>query len=134
MSDISTLQSDLASQLAAYQILADEQSKQFYGRDWIKDFPAAPSLVVLPESAEQVQFVVSTCAKHGVAIVPSGGRTGLSGGATASHGEVVVSLERMRAVLEVNPIDRTIRCQAGAQLERIQLEATQHDLYFTVDF
>jgi FAD/FMN-containing dehydrogenase len=134
MSDINALHTDLATQLATYQILADEQSKLFYGRDWIKDFPAAPSLVVLPETIEQAQFVVTTCAKHGVAIVPSGGRTGLSGGATASHGEVILSLERMRAVLEVNPIDRTIRCQAGAQLERIQLEATQHDLYFPVDF
>ena len=134
MSDINALHTDLATQLATYQILVDERSKLFYGRDWIKDFPAAPSLVVLPETVEQARFVVTTCAQHGVAIVPSGGRTGLSGGATASHGEVILSLERMRAVLEVNPIDRTIRCQAGAPLERIQLEATQHDLYFPVDF
>lgn len=134
MSNINALAKDLAFQIPDHLILADEQSKQFYGRDWIKDFNPAPCLVVLPESIEQVKFVVTTCARHGVAIVPSGGRTGLSGGATATQGEVILSLERMRTVLEVNPIDRTIRCQAGAPLERIQLEAMQHDLYFPIDF
>lgn len=134
MSNTSQLAKELEAHIPAHLILTDEQSKQFYGRDWIKDFTPAPCLVVLPESADQVKFVVTTCARHGVAIVPSGGRTGLSGGATATKGEVILSLERMRAVLEVNPVDRTIRCQAGAPLERIQFEATQHDLYFPVDF
>jgi FAD/FMN-containing dehydrogenase len=134
MSDINQLAKELSDLLAPHLVLSDERSKEFYGRDWIKDFSPAPSLVVLPESAEQVKLVVTTCARHGVAIVPSGGRTGLSGGATATKGEVILSLERMRSVLEVNPIDRTIRCQAGAPLERIQTEAAQHDLYFPVDF
>lgn len=134
MSNISDLTRELETLLPAHLLRTDEQSKLFYGRDWIKDFSPNPSLVVLPESAEQVKLVVSACARHGVPIVPSGGRTGLSGGATATNGEVILSLERMRSVLEVNPIDRTIRCQAGAPLERIQLEAAQHDLYFPVDF
>lgn len=134
MSDINTLTKELSSLLPPHLLLSDQRSKEFYGRDWIKDFVPAPSLIVLPESAEQVKLVVACCVRHGVPIVPSGGRTGLSGGATATRGEVVVSMERMRSVLEVNPIDRTIRCQAGAPLERIQTEAAQHDLYFPVDF
>lgn len=134
MSNISILEKELLTHLPPHLVLSDERSKQFYGRDWIKDFTPAPCLVVLPESAEQVKLVVTSCARHGIPVVPSGGRTGLSGGATATNGEVIVSMERMRAVLEVNPIDRTIRCQAGAPLERVQMEAAQHDLYFPVDF
>ena len=134
MSEISTLTDALSKFLPPHTILSDARSKEFYGRDWIKDFTPAPSLVLLPETAEQVQKIVSLCAQYEIPVVPSGGRTGLSGGATATKGEVIISLERMRAVLEVNPIDRTIRCQAGVPLERIQLEAAQHDLYFPVDF
>ena len=134
MSDLNMLIRELSELLPPHLVLSDEHSKQFYGRDWIKDFSPAPSLVVLPESIEQVKLVVAACSRNGIAIVPSGGRTGLSGGATATKGEVILSLERMRSVLEVNPIDRTIRCQAGAPLERIQTEAAQHDLYFPVDF
>ena len=134
MSEISILESELRAHLALHLVLSDEHSKQFYGRDWIRDFVPAPSLVVLPETVEQVQSIVTMCGRHGASLVPSGGRTGLSGGATATRGEVVLSLERMRSVLEVNPIDRTIRCQAGVPLERIQSEASQRELYFPVDF
>ena len=50
MSEISALRQEISNFLPAHLTLSDEQSKKFYGRDWIKDFPAAPSLVVLPET------------------------------------------------------------------------------------
>ncbi len=134
MSDINTLLNELATKLPTHLILTDERSKEFYGRDWIKDFTPAPCLIVLPETIEQVQHVIKTCGNLVYGVVPSGGRTGLSGGATATNGEVVLSLERMRSILEVNTTDRTIRCQAGVPLERIQIEAQNNGLYFPVDF
>lgn len=134
MSDINTLLNELATKLPTHLILTDERSKEFYGRDWIKDFTPAPCLIVLPETIEQVQHVIKTCGNLVYGVVPSGGRTGLSGGATAINGEVVLSLERMRSILEVNTTDRTIRCQAGVPLERIQIEAQNNGLYFPVDF
>jgi len=134
MTSSSTLAPLFASILPAERILIDEQSRQFYGRDWLKDFPAAPALILLPESTAHVQAIVQQCHAHSIAIVPSGGRTGLSGGATATNGEVVVSLERMRSVLEVNRTSRTGHCQAGVTLEQLQLAAAAHELYFPIDF
>lgn len=134
MSDINTLLNELATKLPTHLILTDDRSKEFYGRDWIKDFTPAPCLIALPETIEQVQHVIKTCGNLVYGVVPSGGRTGLSGGATATNGEVVLSLERMRSILEVNTTDRTIRCQAGVPLERIQIEAQHNGLYFPVDF
>jgi glycolate oxidase subunit GlcD len=134
MSNINILETSLRAQLPAHLILTDAESCAFYGRDWIKDFEPKASMVVLPESIEQIQAIVRSCIEAKVAIVPSGGRTGLSGGATATKGEVVVSLERMRRVLEVNRVDRTIRCEAGVALERIQIAAAEQGLYFPVDF
>ncbi len=134
MSHFNTLFTQLSTRIPSHLLLTDEKSKEFYGRDWIKDFKPAPCVVALPETIEQVQHILQTCEDLVFGVVPSGGRTGLSGGATATNGEVVVSLERMRSILEVNSTDRTIRCQAGVPLERIQLEAQNHNLYFPVDF
>ena len=134
MNSINMLASRLRGIVGEGAVLEDQPSLEFYGRDWIKDFKPAPSLIVLPETSEQVQEILKLCNEKNVAVVPSGGRTGLSGGATATNGEVVVSLERMRKILEVNQVARTLTCQAGVVLERIQNEAAQVGLYFPVDF
>lgn len=134
MTNSSALVPLFASILPAERILTDEQSLQFYGRDWLKDFPADPALVLLPETTTHVQAIVKKCHAHSLAVVPSGGRTGLSGGATATNGEVVVSLERMRSIVEVNRASRTVHCHAGVTLEQLQLVAAAHDLYFPIDF
>ena len=134
MHDINTLFAKFSAILQPHQVLADQSSRAFYGRDWIKDFPANPSLILLPESTEQVAAIVRLARGLKVSLVPSGGRTGLSGGATASHEEVVVSLERMRKVLSVNPLDRTLHCQAGVTLAKVQEDAGHNGLFFPIDF
>ena len=134
MSNINLLEARCRDILGPEAVLSDEPSLQFYGRDWIKDFKPNASLVLLPSSTDQVQRIVRLCNELQVPVVPSGGRTGLSGGATATRGEVVLSLERMRKILETNHIDRTMRCEAGVVLERIQIEAASQGLYFPVDF
>ena len=84
-----------------------------HGQDWTRFRKPAPSAVVFPTSVEQVQLLVAAAADQGIALVPSGGRTGLSGGAVASQGEVVVSFDRMRRILEFDPVDRTLKVEAG---------------------
>jgi FAD/FMN-containing dehydrogenase len=69
-----------------------------------------------------------------VAIVPSGGRTGLSGGAVAANGELVLSLERMQRVLGFDAVDRTLTVQAGMILQHVHEAARQHGLIYPVDF
>src|SRR5690606_28510100 len=71
---------------------------------------------------------------EGVPVVPSGGRTGLSGGAVAANGELVLSLERMRRVLAFDPVDRTLTVEAGTPLEAVQDAARGHGLQYPVDF
>ncbi|MFX5839597.1 FAD-binding oxidoreductase, partial [Acinetobacter baumannii] len=70
----------------------------------------------------------------GFAIVPSGGRTGLSAGAVAANGEVVISLDYMNKVLEFIPEDRAVRIQAGVVTEQLQNFAEEQGLYYPVDF
>ena len=78
--------------LAPQQIKEDPESLQIWGKDWTNGFVVAPSAVVFPESLDQLQDLVAYARSHQRKLVPSGGRTGLSGGAVASQGEIVVSL------------------------------------------
>ncbi|HBP02652.1 MAG TPA: FAD-binding oxidoreductase, partial [Stenotrophomonas sp.] len=68
------------------------------------------------------------------AVVPSGGRTGLSGGAVAANGELVLSLERMNKALAYDAVDRTLVVQAGMPLEAVHNAALDHGLIYPVDF
>ena len=78
--------------------------------------------------------MVRCAAAHGVAVVPSGGRTGLSAGAVASRGELVVALERLDGIEDFDPIDRTVRCGAGVVTARLQEFARERGLFYPVDF
>jgi FAD/FMN-containing dehydrogenase len=81
-----------------------------------------------------VQAIVRWANEHAVAVVPSGGRTGLSGGAVAANGELVLSLERMNRVLDFNAVDRTLTVQGGMILQQVQEAARGHGLLYPVDF
>ena len=89
--------------------------------------------VVLPGSAEQVAAVVRWCYAHDVPIVARGGGTGLTGGAVPTEGGVVVSLERLRAVRELEPALWRIDTEAGVSTRHVQRLARENGLLFAPD-
>ncbi len=125
---------ELVSLLCAERVLTDAADLEHYGRDWTRWWSPAPLAVALPETAAEVQALVRWAIRRKVAIVPSGGRTGLSGGAVAAHGELVVSFERMHRIGAFDPLDRTLTVEAGAITETVQQAAREHGLYYPVDF
>ncbi|MDR2872884.1 MAG: FAD-binding oxidoreductase [Xanthomonadaceae bacterium] len=125
---------DLQQATPGLRLKADPADLEHYGRDWTRRWAPKPLAIVLPGSVDEVQSVVRWANRHHVAIVPSGGRTGLSGGAVAAHGEVVLSLERMNKVLEFDAVDRTLTVQAGMPLEAVHNAASEHRLIYPVDF
>lgn len=116
------------------QIARDEDSRANWGRDWTRDKEPKPTAVVFPESAEQVQALVRKARETSTALVPSGGRTGLSGGAVAANGEVVVSFDKMSAILDFDATDRIARCQPGVVTGALQSFAEARGLMYPVDF
>ncbi|MGM0951983.1 MAG: FAD-binding oxidoreductase [Pseudomonadota bacterium] len=116
------------------KVLTDPADLQTYGTDWTKIHTPAPLAIVLPKTTEQVQALVKFANENQVALVPSGGRTGLSAGAVAANGEVVVAFDNMNKVVDFNASDRTVRCQAGVVTEQLQNFAEENDLYYPVDF
>ncbi|MFB2587172.1 FAD-binding oxidoreductase [Acinetobacter sp. c1-l78] len=133
-----TLNDEILTQLRQIvgndRVKTDSDSLQHWGKDYTKHFEPNPSVIVFPSSTEQVQAIVQLANQHHIVITPSGGRTGLSAGAVASQGEIVVSMDKMNQILDFYPADRMVRVQAGVITEQLQNYATEQGLYYPVDF
>jgi FAD/FMN-containing dehydrogenase len=116
------------------QLKRDADSLTQWGRDWTRSHEPLPSAIVFPESTDDVVAVVRLANASGLKLVPSGGRTGLSGGAVANNHEVVVSFDRMNKILDFNAADRLMTCQAGVVTQTIQNFAVERELSYPVDF
>lgn len=125
---------DLRGFLNEDQIKTDSESLKYYGKDWTRYVEPDPTAIVFPKTTEEVQKIVQWARKNKISIVPSGGRTGLSGAAMASKKEVVVSLEKMNKILNFDAMDSTITCEAGVVTEALQNYAKEKGQYFPVDF
>lgn len=115
-------------------MLDDPDSRALYGTDWTRVFPPDPLAVVFPRSVDEVARIVRFANERRLPLVPSGGRTGLSGGAVAARQEIVVSLREMNRILDFSTIDRTVRVEAGVPTAAVQAFARERDLFFPIDF
>ena len=115
-------------------VKTDPADLQTYGADWTRQFPVAPSVIVMPKTVAEVQAVVKLANEIPFKLVPSGGRTGLSGGAVATDGEVVLVLDRMNQIVDFNAADRQVTCEAGVVTEQLQQFAESQGLFYPVDF
>src|SRR3954469_10088785 len=73
-------------------------------------------LVLRPGSVAEVSAVLKLASETATAIVPQGGNTGLVGGQTPHHGEIVLSLKRLDRIREIDPSSNTMTCEAGVIL------------------
>ena len=121
-------------ELGADVLTRDPAELVEYGKDWPKVYAPAPSAVALPRTTREVSRLLALCSARRVAVVPSGGRTGLAGGAVAARGELVVSLARMRRMDAVDLAGSTLRVQAGAVTEAVHQHCAPHGLTWPVDF
>src|SRR6187402_1517203 len=116
------------------QVLTDTESLERYSHDdaeWA-DF-ALPLAVVLAESTVDVSRVVTLAAASGVHVVARGAGTGLSGGANATASSIVLSLERMDAIVEINADERYVVAQAGVINNDLRMAVAAHNLWYPPD-
>ena len=133
MSDMQTL-NKLEADFSHLRVDASPDMKLEYGRDWTRFYEPDPLAVIFPKSVQDVQDIVKFAVQQQLNIVPSGGRTGLSGGAVAQHQELVISFDSMSQIRDFNPIEQTVICQAGVITQSLQEFAKAHQLFYPVDF
>ena len=99
--------------------------------EWRDRWRGTTPLLALPKTTAEVAAVVGICAAEGVAITPQGGNTGLVGG-QIPQGEILLSLERMRAIRDLDLFDDVIEVEAGAPLAAVQAAAHDAGRFFPV--
>jgi len=131
---MTSLLDDLLAVLPRDAVLDDPASTDAYRRDhaaWAE--AGAPIAVVRPRTPEQVQAVVQACLTHRAPVVPRGAGSGLSGGANAVDGCVVLCLERMDAVLEVDAGERLAVVQPGVVNDALRAHVAPYGLEYPPD-
>jgi glycolate oxidase len=128
------LVADLLAALPADRVLVDPDVVAPFLHDeaeWAAYGRAAA--VVRPRSTAEVAAVVSACARHARPLVPRGAGTGLSGGANAVDGCVVLSTERMREIVEIDEAERLAVVQPGVVNDDLRAAAAERGLWYPPD-
>ncbi|AKH21001.1 FAD-linked oxidase C-terminal domain-containing protein [Sedimenticola thiotaurini] len=114
-------------------ILYDQEDLRPYECDGLSAYRQVPLLVVLPETAEQVQQVMQCCHRLGIPVVARGAATGLSGGALPLANGVLMSLAKLNRILAIDPLNRTARVQPGVRNLAISEAVAEQGLYYAPD-
>lgn len=123
----------LIAELPDGTVVTDPDILESYRHDRAADPDAGtPMAVVRPRRTEEVQAVLRWATTHRIAVVPRGMGTGLSGGATALDGGIVLSTEKMREIA-VDPITRTAVVQPGLLNAEVKKAVAEYGLWYPPD-
>ena len=126
------LLASLRSRLGDGGLLDRAQAAERAAGIWSAE-PIRALALARPRTTEDVAFVMQHCAAHGVSVVTHGGLTGLVHGTDSGEEQLVLSLELMRSIEHIDPVQRTATVQAGVTLQALQDALVDHDLAFPLD-
>jgi len=127
------LLADLREVVGPGHVLVDREVTAGYAVDWTGRFLGATPAVVRPATTAEVAEIVALSRRHGTALVPQGGNTGLVGGGVPLHGEVVLSLRRMSSGVSVDPVAGQVTAPAGVTIEELHRIAGDSGWAYGVD-
>jgi glycolate oxidase len=123
----------LQAALPAGVVVTDPDVVEGYRFDRATTVPAGtPLALVRATSTADVQATLRVASAHGIAVVPRGAGTGLSGGASAIDGAITLSTERMRAVA-IDPAAMVAVVQPGLLNAEVKAAAREHGLWYPPD-
>ncbi|HEY2203066.1 MAG TPA: FAD-linked oxidase C-terminal domain-containing protein [Pseudonocardia sp.] len=129
-----SIASALHAVLPADRVITDPSLTASYAHDEAEWAPhGRAAAVVRPRSTAEVAATVRACAEHGVPVVPRGAGTGLSGGANAVDGCVLLSLAAMRDIVEINPAERLAVVQPGVVNDELRAAVAERGLWYPPD-
>ncbi|HET7723113.1 MAG TPA: FAD-linked oxidase C-terminal domain-containing protein [Propionibacteriaceae bacterium] len=124
----------LVSALTPDAVVTDVETLEEYAHDDAEWAPyVRPAAVVLAASVDDVVATVRTARAFGVPVVPRGAGSGLSGGANATAGCIVLSLERMTRITEVNVAERYAVVEAGVINDDLRRHVATYGLWYPPD-
>jgi len=127
-----TIIDDIATLLPVGSFTTSEEALLCYGTDATR-IEARPDVVVRPEDASSIPGVMKAAAAHGTPVVPRGAGTGLSGGCVPVKGGVVLSTERMRGILEIDPVNLIAVVEPGVVTAKLHEAVEAVGLFYPPD-
>src|SRR6266498_2328682 len=129
----SSLARDLAAIVGDNHVREARAERVTYSMDGLPTHRRVPDVVVLPGTREELIAVVRLLAAHGVPFVPRGAGTGLSGGALADEGTVLLVLTRLNRIVRVDRDNRLAVVEPGVVNAKLGAAARPHGLYYSPD-
>ena len=127
------LLSRLQAVLPGACIISQRESQRPFECDALTIYRELPLLVVLPETVEQVQQVLSICHELAVPVVARGAGTGLCAGAMPHPEGVLLGLSKLDRIIEIDPLARVARVEPGVSNLAISAAVAEHGLYYGPD-
>ena len=127
------LVSELSTFLPAESVLYEGEDLRPYECDGLSAYRQTPMIVVLPRTEDEVIKILQICHRTKTPVVPRGAGTGLSGGALPHESGVLLSLTKLKKILELDPASRTARVQPGVRNLAISEAAAPYRLYYAPD-
>lgn len=128
-----SLEHELRHVVGGDHVITDPERLLVYESDGLTAYRWAPRAVVLPASTAEMSAAVKLLHAAGIPMTPRGAGTGLSGGALAPEGAVILGTSRMNRILSLDPVSRVARVQAGVVNNRLSDAARPHGLYYAPD-
>lgn len=127
------LVSELSTFLPTESVLYEGEDLRPYECDGLSAYRQTPMIVVLPQTEDEVIKILQICHRTKTPVVPRGAGTGLSGGALPHESGVLLSLTKLKKILELDPVSRTARVQPGVRNLAISEAAAPYGLYYAPD-
>ncbi|SEP39769.1 FAD-linked oxidase C-terminal domain-containing protein [Nitrosovibrio sp. Nv6] len=119
--------------LPSEAVLHEKEDLRPYECDGLSAYRQTPMIVVLPQTEDEVAQILRICHASKIPVVARGAGTGLSGGALPHAEGVLLSLAKLKCILELDPVARTARVQPGVRNLAISEAAAHHGLYYAPD-
>ena len=114
-------------------VLVDAESLNNYAHDETENLHFLPDIVIKPRTAEEISRIMVICNEHKIPVTPRGAGTGLSGGALPHLGGVLLSMERMNAILEIDERNLQVTTEPGVITEVLQNAVKEKGLFYPPD-
>lgn len=128
-SDISYFQESIG----VSNVFTHSEDTEKYSHDHTEDLRFSPHAVLLPANAEEISLILKYCNEHSICVTPRGAGTGLSGGALAIHGGVILSTERLNKIISIDAVNFQATVECGVINEELQQAVIKQGLFYPPD-
>ncbi len=114
-------------------VIIDSESMEAYSHDYTEDLKFYPEVVVKPRTAEEVSEILIICNNNNIPVTARGAGTGLSGGALAVHGGVILAMERFNQIIDIDERNFQVTVEPGVINESLQMAVKEKGLFYPPD-